>query len=188
MDDFGWSGRGSKCMMWCSRLDIVIRAVENSVGKISLIQSIIHGTHIDKKPNHCFPTITIDLDTSNGWFWMVWKGIQVHDVMQQAGYCAQGSGKFSSCKTSLLHHYPWNLLTKMPDHCFPTITIDLDTSNGWFWMVWKGIQVHDVMQQAGYCDQGSGKFSWQDLTYSVHYPWNILTKSQTIASQPSQLI
>jgi hypothetical protein len=26
---------------------------------------------------------------------MVWKGIHVHDVMQQAGFCAAGRGKFS---------------------------------------------------------------------------------------------
>jgi hypothetical protein len=31
-------------------------------------------------------------------------------------------------------------------------------------MVWKEIQVHDVMQQAGFCAAGSGKFSLQDLT------------------------
>jgi hypothetical protein len=65
MDDFGWAGRGSKCMMWCSRLVIIVlRAVENSaVGIRSHSCAIIH--------------------------------IQVHDVMQQAGYCVQGSGKFS---------------------------------------------------------------------------------------------
>jgi hypothetical protein len=33
-------------------------------------------------------------------------------------------------------------------------------------MVWKGIQVHDVMQQAGFCAVGSGKFSHQDLTFA----------------------
>jgi hypothetical protein len=32
-------------------------------------------------------------------------------------------------------------------------------------MVWKGIQVHDVMQQAGFCAAGRGKFSPQDLTF-----------------------
>jgi hypothetical protein len=32
-------------------------------------------------------------------------------------------------------------------------------------MVWKGIQVHDVMQQAGLCAVGRGKLSWQDLTF-----------------------
>jgi hypothetical protein len=31
-------------------------------------------------------------------------------------------------------------------------------------MVWKGIQVQDVMQQAGFCAVGCGKFSWQDVT------------------------
>jgi hypothetical protein len=31
-------------------------------------------------------------------------------------------------------------------------------------MVWKEVQVHDVMQQAGWCAVGGGKFSWQDLT------------------------
>jgi hypothetical protein len=32
-------------------------------------------------------------------------------------------------------------------------------------MVWMGIQVHDVMQQAGFCAVGRGKFSWQHLTF-----------------------
>jgi hypothetical protein len=27
-------------------------------------------------------------------------------------------------------------------------------------MVWKGIQVQDEMQQAGFCAVGRGKFSW----------------------------
>jgi hypothetical protein len=36
----------------------------------------------------------------------------------------------SAGKISLLGHYPRNQLTKDPNHCFPTITIDLDTSDG----------------------------------------------------------
>jgi hypothetical protein len=31
---------------------------------------------------------------------------------------------------ALLGHYPDNQLTKDPNHCFPIITFDLDTSNG----------------------------------------------------------
>jgi hypothetical protein len=61
---------------------------------------------------------------------MVWKGIQVHDIMQQAGFCAQ-EVENSAGKISLL--YPLSMqpiLTKDTNHCFPTITIDLDTSNG----------------------------------------------------------
>jgi hypothetical protein len=56
-------------------------------------------------------------------------------------------------------------------------------------MVWKGIQVHDVMQQAGFCAVGHRKFSWQDLTFGPlsMQPIN-QQKTQTIASQPSQLI
>jgi hypothetical protein len=34
-------------------------------------------------------------------------------------------------------------------------------------MVWKGIQVHDVMQQAVFCAVGRGKFSWQDLIFGA---------------------
>ena len=128
--------------------------------KIQLTTSSLLGHYpsnqLTKDPNHCFPTITIDLDTSNGWFWMVWKGIQVHDVMQQAGFCAVGPWKNSAGKISLSGHYPGNQLTKDPNHCFPTTTMALDTSNGWFWMVWKGIKVHDVMQNAGFCDVGCG--------------------------------
>jgi hypothetical protein len=36
-------------------------------------------------------------------------------------------------------------------------------------MVWKRIQVHDVMQQAGFCAVGRGKFSWQDLTFQPSF-------------------
>jgi hypothetical protein len=32
-------------------------------------------------------------------------------------------------------------------------------------MVWKGIQVQDVMQQAGFCAVGCGKFIWHHLTF-----------------------
>jgi hypothetical protein len=73
---------------------------------------------------------------------MVWKGIQGHDVMQQAGFCAS-SGllriQLSAGDISLFGEYPCNQLTKDPNHCFPTIMFDLDTSNELFWMVWKGI-------------------------------------------------
>jgi hypothetical protein len=34
-------------------------------------------------------------------------------------------------------------------------------------MVWKGIQVHDVMQQAGICAVGHRKFNWQDLAFGT---------------------
>jgi hypothetical protein len=62
---------------------------------------------------------------------MVWKGIQLYDVMRQAGFCAVAVMENSSGKQiSLLGHYPCNQLTKDPNHCFPTITIDLDTSDG----------------------------------------------------------
>jgi hypothetical protein len=60
---------------------------------------------------------------------MVWKGIQVHDVMQQAGYCAQGSGKFS-WQDLFFRPLSMEPIDKKPNHCFPTITIDLDTTNG----------------------------------------------------------
>jgi hypothetical protein len=40
-------------------------AVENSAGRISLLGHY-PGKQPTKDPNHCFPTITIDLDTSNG--------------------------------------------------------------------------------------------------------------------------
>jgi hypothetical protein len=65
MDDFGWSGRTSKCMMWCSRLVFVLWAMENSAGNISLSESY-PGNQLTKHTNNCFPTIAIDLDTSNG--------------------------------------------------------------------------------------------------------------------------
>jgi hypothetical protein len=61
---------------------------------------------------------------------MVWKGIQVHDVMQQAGFCAQGAVENSAGNILPSGHYPDNQLTKDPNHCFPTIMFDLDTSNG----------------------------------------------------------
>jgi hypothetical protein len=64
-----------------------------------------------------------------GWSGM---GIQVQDVMQQAGFCAMGHGKFSwqAGKISLLGQYPCNQPIKEQYHCFLTTTIDLDTSNG----------------------------------------------------------
>jgi hypothetical protein len=55
-------------------------------------------------------------------------------------------------------------------------------------MVWKGIQVHDVMQQDSYCAQGRGKFGCGNISLLGHYQGNQPTKTQTIASQPSQLI
>jgi hypothetical protein len=62
---------------------------------------------------------------------MVWKGIQVHDVMQHNRLVfVLWAVENSAGKISLLDHYPCNELTKDPNHCFPAITIDLDTSNG----------------------------------------------------------
>jgi hypothetical protein len=56
-------------------------------------------------------------------------------------------------------------------------------------MVWKEIQVHDVMQQAGVCAAGHRKNSQMA---SSHF-WAIIQatnqqKTKTISSQPSQLI
>jgi hypothetical protein len=48
----------------------------------------------------------------------------VHDVVQQAGFCAVGRGKFSYGKISLLESYPGNQLTKHTNNCFPTIPIE----------------------------------------------------------------
>jgi hypothetical protein len=81
MDDFGWSGRELKCRMWCNRLVFVLWAVENLDGEMSR-PGHYPCNQLITDPNHCFPTTTTDLDTSNGWFWMVWKGIQVQDGMQ----------------------------------------------------------------------------------------------------------
>jgi hypothetical protein len=61
---------------------------------------------------------------------MVWNGIQVHDVMQQAGFCAVGRGKFSWEDLTFGPLYPGNQPTKDLYQCFSAITIDLDTSNG----------------------------------------------------------
>jgi hypothetical protein len=52
---------------------------------------------------------------------MVWKEIQVHDVMQRAGFCAVGCRKNSAGKISLLGHYPGNQPTKDPNHPFPIL-------------------------------------------------------------------
>jgi hypothetical protein len=56
-------------------------------------------------------------------------------------------------------------------------------------MVWKGIQVQDVMQQAGFCAVGHRKFSQQDLILlraNIHATNQ--QKTLTIPSQPPQLI
>jgi hypothetical protein len=42
---------------------------------------------------HCFSNITIALDTSNAWFWIVVKRIYDLDVIKQAGICAKGFAK-----------------------------------------------------------------------------------------------
>jgi hypothetical protein len=54
----------------------------------------------------------------------------VHDVMQQAGFCAQRAVENSAGNILPSGHYPDNQLTKDPNHCFPTIMFDLETSNG----------------------------------------------------------
>jgi hypothetical protein len=65
MDDFEWSGRGFKCRMGCNRLVVVLWAVENSADIISLLGHY-PCNQLTTDLNHCFPTITTDLDTSNG--------------------------------------------------------------------------------------------------------------------------
>jgi hypothetical protein len=42
-----------------------------------------------------------------------------------------------------------------------------------FKMIWKGIQVHDVMQHGGFGALDRGKFSLHDVTFG-HYPGNQL--------------
>jgi hypothetical protein len=54
--------------------------------------------------------------------------------MQRAGFCAVGQEKFSS-QIHFLENFGGYQLTKDPNNCFPTITIDLDTSNAWFGIV-----------------------------------------------------
>jgi hypothetical protein len=48
-------------------------------------------------------------------------------------------------------------------------------------MVWKEVQVHDVMQQAGWCAVGGGKFSWQDITFGPLF-------TQPIDKRPKPLL
>jgi hypothetical protein len=65
MDDFGWSGREFKCRMGHNGLVFVLWAVENSADIISLFGHY-PCNQLTRDPNHCFPTTTTDLDTSNG--------------------------------------------------------------------------------------------------------------------------
>jgi hypothetical protein len=55
-------------------------------------------------------------------------------------------------------------------------------------MVWKGIQVQDGMQQAGFCAVGRGKFSWHHLTFGPLSMQPTITTDMTIASKLLQFI
>jgi hypothetical protein len=54
--------------------------------------------------------------------------------MQRAGFCAVGPGKFRS-QIPFLENFGGYQLTKDPNNCFPTMKVDLDTSNAWFGIV-----------------------------------------------------
>jgi hypothetical protein len=78
-----------------------------------------------------------DLDTSNELFWMVWKGIWVHDVMQQAGLCAQGAVENSAGDIS---HLTFGALPMQPTHKRPKPLLQNHHVWSWYiqWMILDG--------------------------------------------------
>jgi hypothetical protein len=73
MDDFGWSGRRSKCMMWCSRLVFVLWAVEKILSWQVLTFGPLSRQSTNKRPKPFLPN-----HHNWSWYiqWMILDGLE----------------------------------------------------------------------------------------------------------------
>jgi hypothetical protein len=130
MHGLGFSRRGSKCVIWCRGLVFVLWAQKDSAHK-SHSWKIFEATNWQKtqtiasQPSQLIlihPMHGLGLSRRGSKFMIWYRGLV---------FVLWAWGKFRS-QIHLLENFGGYQLTKDPNNCFPTITIDLDTSNAWF--------------------------------------------------------